>query len=66
MLVLTREINQEILIGNDIKITVVGIKGGKVKIGIDAPEEIEVDRKEVREKKKLSGKPIIISVSANG
>lgn len=51
MLVLERDIDEVIVIGDDIRIMVVSIKGSKVKIGVDAPHNIPVDRLEVREKK---------------
>jgi len=47
MLVLSRNTNESIVIGNDITITVVGIQGDKVRLGIDAPREIPVHRLEV-------------------
>jgi carbon storage regulator len=47
MLVLSRKNGQEIVIGNDIRITVVAIKGDQVRIGIVAPPEVRVDRVEV-------------------
>lgn len=47
MLLLTRREDQVIRIGPDIKITVIAIMGRKVRIGIDAPKEIEVHREEV-------------------
>lgn len=52
MLVLTRKTNEEIIIGDDIRITVVEIAPGRVKIGIAAPKSVRVDRAEVHEKKK--------------
>ena len=49
MLVLSRQCDQTIVIGDNIEITVVAIRGDKVRIGIDAPREITVHRKEVYE-----------------
>lgn len=49
MLVLARKPNQSIMIGDDIEIRIVDIKGDQVKIGITAPKNIRVDRKEVYE-----------------
>ena len=49
MLVLTRGTNQTIIIGDDIEITIVEVRGDKVRIGINAPVEIRVHRKEVYE-----------------
>lgn len=50
MLVLTRKVDEEILIGNDIKITLVRVKGNTVRIGIDAPRDIRVVRGELEMK----------------
>ncbi|MDY0133116.1 MAG: carbon storage regulator CsrA [Desulforegulaceae bacterium] len=49
MLVLARQKNEAIMIGNNIEIKVVEIKGGKVRLGISAPSDIPVHRKEVFE-----------------
>ncbi|HET9392723.1 MAG TPA: carbon storage regulator CsrA [Candidatus Rubrimentiphilum sp.] len=50
MLVLTRKVNQSIAIGDDVRIVVVAIEGDQVRLGIEAPREVAVDRSEVREK----------------
>lgn len=50
MLVLTRKAGEGIVIGDDIRITVVELKGGGVRIGIDAPRSTKVHRLEVFEK----------------
>ncbi len=47
MLVLTRAVNETIVIGDQIEITIIDIKGGKVRIGIQAPASVSVHRKEV-------------------
>lgn len=47
MLVLTRKTNQSIMIGDEIEISILSVAGDKVRIGIDAPREIAVFRKEV-------------------
>lgn len=49
MLVLTRKTKQSIKIGDDIEVTIVAIQGDQVKIGISAPQSIEVHRKEIYE-----------------
>lgn len=49
MLVLTRKKGEVIKIGEDIEITVIAAKGDQVKIGISAPENVEIYRKEVYE-----------------
>lgn len=47
MLVLTRKLNEVIQIGEDIEIKIVGIEGDQIKLGITAPKEIDVHRKEI-------------------
>jgi carbon storage regulator len=47
MLILTRRIGEAIIIGDNVAINVLGIKGGQVKIGVDAPKEISVHREEI-------------------
>ncbi len=47
MLVLTRKVNQEIIIGDDIRITVVAVGSDQVKLGITAPRSIPVHRSEI-------------------
>jgi len=49
MLVLTRKLNESIIIGDSIELTIVEVKGEQVKIGITAPRNISVHRKEVYE-----------------
>lgn len=50
MLVLTRKLGEEIVIGDDIRITVTHIGDGRVKIGVDAPKYVRVDRAEIAQK----------------
>lgn len=47
MLVLARRINESIMIGDDIEVVVIDIKGDQVKLGIKAPKKITVHRKEI-------------------
>lgn len=47
MLVLTRRLNQSIKIGDDIEITVVEVRGDQVRLGVNAPRDVSVHRKEV-------------------
>jgi len=49
MLVLSRQRDETIMIGDDVEITVVDIRGDKVRLGINAPRHIQVHRKEVYE-----------------
>ena len=47
MLVLSRHVDESLIIGNDIEIVVVEIRGDKVRLGVQAPREVSVHRKEV-------------------
>lgn len=51
MLILSRQVDEEILIGDDIRVVVVRIVGHKVHLGIDAPRAVAVDRPRVRRSK---------------
>jgi carbon storage regulator len=51
MLVLTRRVGEVIVIENDIRITVVSVRGDKVRLGITAPEFVQVDREEVHQRR---------------
>ncbi len=47
MLILTRKIGESLLIGDDVEITVLSIRGSQVKLGVKAPKEISVHREEI-------------------
>ncbi|MGI6488884.1 MAG: carbon storage regulator CsrA [Syntrophomonadaceae bacterium] len=47
MLILTRKIDESIIVGDNIKITVIEIQGDNVRIGIDAPRELSIHREEI-------------------
>ena len=51
MLVLSRHCGQQIVIADDVVITVVAIEGNKIRLGIEAPKSIRVDRKEVYDRR---------------
>lgn len=50
MLILTRRAGETIMVGDDVTITVLGIKGNQVRLGVNAPKEIAVHREEIYER----------------
>lgn len=51
MLILARKVGQSIMIGDDVEVTITSIVGNQVKLGIQAPKHISVDREEIRYRK---------------
>ena len=47
MLILTRRIGETLIIGDDVNITVLGVKGNQVRLGINAPKDVSVHREEI-------------------
>jgi carbon storage regulator len=47
MLILTRRIGEALIVGDDVNITVLGIKGNQVRLGINAPKDVSVHREEI-------------------
>ena len=55
MLILTRRVGETVMIGNDVTVTVLGVKGNQVRIGINAPKNVAVHREEIYERIKQEG-----------
>ena len=47
MLILTRRVGETLMIGDEISVTVLGVKGNQVRIGVDAPRDVSVHREEI-------------------
>ena len=50
MLILTRRVGETIMIGDEVTVTVLGVKGGQVRVGINAPKDVAVHREEIYER----------------
>lgn len=50
MLILTRRVGETVMIGNDVTVTVLGVKGNQVRVGINAPKNVAVHREEIFER----------------
>jgi len=50
MLILTRRVGETVMIGSDVTVTVLGVKGNQVRIGVNAPRDVAVHREEIFER----------------
>lgn len=55
MLILTRKVNESLIVGDNITITVLGVKGNQVRIGVNAPKDVAVHREEIYQR--IADKP---------
>jgi carbon storage regulator len=57
MLILTRRVGETVMIGDEVTITVLGVKGNQVRVGINAPKHVAVHREEIYERIKREQQP---------
>ena len=57
MLILTRRLSESLMIGDEITITVLGVKGNQVRLGVDAPKDVAVHREEIYERIRAEDAP---------
>ena len=53
MLILTRRVGEAVMIGNEVTVTILGVKGNQVRVGVNAPRDVAVHREEIFERIKL-------------
>lgn len=55
MLILTRRVGEKVMIGEDVSVTVLRVKGNQVRLGVDAPKSVSVQREEIFNRMKSEG-----------
>ena len=63
MLILTRRVGETLMIGDSVTVTVLGVKGNQVRIGITAPKDVAVHREEIFQRIQRDGEPRAVAAS---
>jgi carbon storage regulator len=66
MLILTRRVGETVMIGDDVTVTVLGVKGNQVRIGVNAPRDVAVHREEIFERIKREEQESGVPVAPGG
>jgi carbon storage regulator len=64
MLILTRRVGETVMIGDDVTVTVLGVKGNQVRVGVNAPRDVAVHREEIFERIKREEEGAVGTASA--
>lgn len=65
MLILTRRFGESIVIGDGITVTIISARDGQIRLGIDAPADVAVDRSELRLRKLANPRPVEVAHASN-
>ncbi len=66
MLILTRRVGETLMIGDDVSVTVLGVKGNQVRLGINAPKDVAVHREEIYERiHQENANPVLVEENSN-
>jgi carbon storage regulator len=58
MLILTRRVGETLMVGDEVSVTVLGVKGNQVRLGVNAPKDVAVHREEIYERIKKEQDPV--------
>ena len=66
MLILTRRVGETLMIGDEVSVTVLGVKGNQVRLGINAPRDVAVHREEIYDRiNQEAAEPVVVEENSN-